>query len=86
MDEEAYDRAWMQGRHSALNSIMLQCLRELGYSEREAQIAKLAAEREEAIAMLRQVCAEHGDNDWEDSLHLADIIENHLWRHLEEPD
>lgn len=41
------------------------------------------AEREAAIAALRRLCAAHGDNDWPESLHLADIIEKHLGRHLE---
>ena len=42
-------------------------------------------ERHEVLEMLRQVCEEHGDNDWPDDLHLADVIEKHLWRHLEDP-
>jgi hypothetical protein len=37
----------------------------------------------ETVKVLRQVCEQHGDNDWPDDLHLADIIEKHLWRHLE---
>lgn len=32
--------------------------------------------------MLRQVCDEFGDNDWPDNLHLADVIEKHLWDEL----
>lgn len=40
-------------------------------------------ERDETIAMLRHVCEEHGDNDWPDNLHLADVIEKHLWRNLD---
>jgi predicted secreted protein len=40
-------------------------------------------ERNAAVAMLRQVCDEHGDNAWLDRLNLADVIEKHLWRHLE---
>ncbi len=39
-------------------------------------------EREATVAMLRAVCAEYGDNDWPDNLHLADVIEKHLWRNL----
>lgn len=39
----------------------------------------LAVERAEAIATLRRLCTEHGDNDWPDNLSLADIIEKHLW-------
>ncbi len=41
------------------------------------------AERKTAIAALRAVCSDHGDNDWSDRLHLADIIEKHLHRNLE---
>ena len=40
-------------------------------------------ERNEAIATLRDVCEEYGDNDWPDSLHLSDIIEKHLRRNLD---
>jgi hypothetical protein len=42
-------------------------------------------EREEAIAMLRDVCQRHGDNNWPDHRHLMDILEKHLLRHLEAP-
>jgi hypothetical protein len=41
---------------------------------------KLWAERVAAVAMLRIECAEYDDNDWPDTLHLADIIEKHLAR------
>jgi hypothetical protein len=33
--------------------------------------------------MLRRVCAKFGDNDWSDDLRLADVLEKHLLRHLE---
>lgn len=52
--------------------------------EPEADEARWLSEREQAVAMLRQVCEVHGDNDWPDDLHLADVIEKHLDRHLEE--
>lgn len=41
------------------------------------------SERQDAVNVLRQVCVDHGDNDWSDSLHLGDAIEKHLWRYLE---
>ena len=47
---------------------------------------RLQSEREEAIATLRRVCDRFGDNDWDPWLPLADIIEKHLVRHLEERD
>ena len=40
-------------------------------------------ERIDTIATLRQVCREHGDNDWPDDLHLSDIINKHLIRYFE---
>jgi hypothetical protein len=45
-----------------------------------AERDRLRREREDAVAMLRIECAEYDDNDWPDSLHLADIVEKHLAR------
>lgn len=42
----------------------------------------LVDERAETIFILRIICKDHGDNDWEDDLHLADIIDKHLGKHL----
>jgi hypothetical protein len=39
-------------------------------------------EREMTIVALRSLCAEFGDNDWPDDLHLADVVEKHLGKHL----
>lgn len=41
-----------------------------------------AIERTETVHALRELCKEFGDNDWSDDLHLADVIEKHLARHL----
>lgn len=62
------------------------CLRELSYSgeEAEKQRLRLISEREEVIQFLRGVCSEHGDNDWEEGLHLKDIIDDYLVRHIGE--
>lgn len=40
--------------------------------------ARLIAEREDAIAALRSMCEDYGDNEWAETLSLADIIEKHL--------
>lgn len=40
------------------------------------------AERKETIMVLRILCKYFGDNDWDENLHLADIIDKHLGRHL----
>ena len=48
-----------------------------------AILDRRSVEIEVARKVLRQVCATWGDNDWPDNLYLADIIEKHLWRNLE---
>ena len=63
---------------------MRQCCRELGYEvDSVADAHRWVIEREEAIFALQRVCKEHGDTLWGNDLHLADIIEKHLGRHLD---
>lgn len=71
---------YVQGSRAAWSAMLQMCLRELGYTSPDTH--RLISEREAAIAELRQVCAVYGDNDWHSNLHLADIIEKHLARHL----
>jgi len=52
-------------------------------SAAERRYVGLVAQLEETRAALRRVCEEHGDNDWRDDLHLADVVEKHLGRHLD---
>lgn len=76
-DEET---AYLQGQRSAWTRLYGECLRHLGYTapSPEAWIK----EREDTIAILRQLCREYGDNDWEETLYLADILDKHLGDHL----
>jgi hypothetical protein len=76
MNEQDYER----GYRAAMRLILGEAVRALGP---EGDTDRWRLERADAVAMLRQVCAEHGDNDWPDDLHLGDAIEKHLWRHLE---
>lgn len=78
------EKDYVRGKRTAYRSIMLSCMRELepGAVLRE----RMAAERDEAIAILRNLCKTHGDNDWSEDLHLADIIDKHLGKHLERQD
>lgn len=39
-------------------------------------------ERENCIKILRELCADYGDNDWTDDTNLADVLEKHLAKHL----
>jgi len=77
-NEESYE----QGSRMAWRMMLQTCCRELGYDDTEAAKKGWIAEREAAISALRDVCADHGDNDWENNLYLADIIEKHLHRNL----
>lgn len=82
MDEKE-EKAYEDGRRSAYRSLMSECARELEGDER--RLAALVAERADAVRVLRDLCAEHGSNDWPDNLHLSDVIERHLGRYLPEP-
>ena len=77
------DRHFVAGMRSVLVNMLANVPSELGYSDTEATRAKWIIEREETVAMLRRICGEHGDNDWTDDLHLADVIEKHLARYID---
>ena len=76
-EEKAYER----GYEMACEHIVTQCMARMStWPERDK--VTLLLERQAAIRMLRDLCAEHGDNDWPDDLYLEDIIEKHLGRYL----
>lgn len=84
-DQGARDeRQWILGNRAAWTALLRQALHELGYEDTEATRAKWVLEREAAVAALRRVCDDWGDNDWTDNLYLADVIEKHLARQLGE--
>lgn len=85
--KEHEERIYDQGIKQAYTNILLQCLRGLGVDDpTEAKRLVWVAERQAAISILRDLCAEFGDNDWSDDLHLANIIERHLANYLWAPD
>ena len=80
--EQLTERAYIQGQRSAWQRILSTACGNLGIDDPEAAHALWIDERLAAVAALREICEEHGDNDWPDNLHLADVIEKHLGRHL----
>jgi predicted secreted protein len=78
----AEETAYLQGHRAVWKNILCQALRELGYDDPAAQAARWIPEREAAIQSLRSLCRAKGDNDWDETLHLQDIIEKHLADHL----
>lgn len=77
-EEKAYD----QGNRAAWQSVLSLALKNLGYDSPESTAARWALEREAAIQTLRSLCRDYGDNEWDEALHLQDIIEKHLGDHL----
>ena len=78
MNEEDYKR----GSRAAWLSLLAECYRQLGYGSPETQNVCWVEEREATIAALRSACDAFGDNDWNETLNLADVVEKHLERHL----
>jgi hypothetical protein len=75
-----------EGQRRAYINILQACFQHLGVKDPVTTQQDWILERQEAIAQLRRICAEYGDNAWSDDLHLADILEKHLYRYLEADD
>lgn len=75
MDETSYE----DGRRSAWADMLSYAVGELG-PERSPEAWRL--ERARAVAQLRDLCGEFGDNDWDSDLRLEDIIDKHLGKYL----
>jgi hypothetical protein len=78
MNEQDY----LAGKRHSLITIIRSCLFELGYDSIESNQFKWVVEREDVVATLRVICEDHGDNDWDERLHLSDIINKHLGDYL----
>jgi predicted secreted protein len=76
---EQEEEAYMQGSASAYLAVFNQCIRHLPDLKDEA---RRLSERAAVISVLRRICTEHGDNDWDDGLHMVDIITKHLEPYL----
>jgi hypothetical protein len=75
------EQHYLNGQQAAYRALLALCRQHLSGGEQTG--AWLLAERAETIALLRQLCAESGDNDWSDALALPDIIEKHLHRPMQ---
>lgn len=75
-------QAYLDGEHMAWSMIAEQCIQHLNSETAIKAVVSYLIERNEAVVKLRDLCRDFGDNSWDDSLHLADIIEKNLARHL----
>lgn len=80
--EDRADQKWTAGNRAAWSRILTLAARELSGEERSLGAA--LSELEDARRALRELCDELGCNDWPDDLHIGDVIEKHLARHLHE--
>jgi hypothetical protein len=78
---EAEEAAYARGRKAVLREQLGAALRGLGGENLSRE--ELLKERADAVAALRNVCDDHGDNDWSDDTYLSDIISKHLADHLD---
>ncbi len=82
---EEQEKLYMEAQSHALKEIISHCqnkLRSFGVELKTKD--EFDQERIETIALLRMHCDEYGDNDWDDDLHLSDVIDKHLVRHIED--
>jgi hypothetical protein len=77
---EKEEEAYLRGMKAAWIQVATTATKHLGAKERNE--VDLIRERHEAINVLRELCEEYGDNDWDDDLYLSDIIEKHLGDYL----
>ena len=75
------EKIFLQGNQAAWRQILYHCLPHLN-DTLEKSYSQIVLERSEAIQSLRNICQDFGDLDWDNNLHLADIINKHLGKHL----
>jgi hypothetical protein len=80
------EKAYLRGRKAAYREQLGAALGELQGDDGDLTRERLIAERADAIANLRRICDDHGDNDWPDNLRLSDIIDKHLARYIGDGD
>ncbi len=80
------ENSYEQGLRTAQTKMLAACCRSLGYDDPETSKASWILEREGFISALRSACEDYGDKNWDNNLHLVDVIEKHLMRHLQERD
>lgn len=78
------EAAYLRGERAAFTRMLNEAARGLGYDDPLAASTRAISEMEGTRAALRSTCADHGDNEWDDDLHLADVVEKHLRRYIDD--
>jgi len=74
---------YLIGQQIAWLELLRLAMDKLGYDGTVGAAERWVLEREAAVATLRLLCERYGDNDWTPDVHLSDILDKHLRRHLE---
>lgn len=82
-EQKKLDRAYSYGRRALATELLVKAAAEIGCKSITGRLGIMTAELERVRAALREVCEEHGDNEWSDDLDLEDVIRKHLQRHLD---
>lgn len=77
---DSEEQAYVQGSANAWRAMLQQCIMNLGGEDRDRESWRL--ERADVVSALRNLCRDFGDNDWDDDMRLADVIERHLAKDL----
>ena len=77
---EIKEQGYLEGEKAVWRQLLGEAVRNLSGEDMSKEY--LLKERVDVVALLRDLCAEFGDNDWEDNLHLRDVIDKHLARYL----
>lgn len=80
MKTDTEEKIWTDSRRTAYREMLANCIREL--CDEDTTKESLMVQLEEGRSALRSLCADFGDNDWDDKLSLRDVIEKHLCKHL----
>jgi hypothetical protein len=86
--ESESERRFREGYVCALRGVLGQTLSailpqyENALVDDRELLARAVLELSEARSTLRRICARWGDNDWEVSLNLSDVLEKHLESYL----
>lgn len=80
---EAEESSWMEGRRAAWLNMLQLCLNHLGVDDPVVGQHAWILEHAATLVKLREICGDYGDTDWEDDLFIPDILDKHLYNHLQ---
>ncbi len=72
------ERSYQQGSQGVWQQLLSLALQNLSGTGEHLSRTEMMQERTMVVQTLRSICEEYGDNDWDDDLHLTDVLNKHL--------